>query len=402
MSNKKGRSAPGSGTIRKRKITRNGKDYDYWEARLTVGYDPGTGKQIQRSFTAKTQKEVRQKLQQAAVELKNGDYQNPDKLTFGNWLTTWKRDYLTDVKPLTVTSYSSKIRIHIRPSLGATQLQKLTGEQIQRFYNDLIKKGLQPKTIHTIHGVVHKCLEQAKENGLIKKNPSETCKLPSIIKKPIAPLDDDEIKSFINAIHGHRYEFIYIVDLFTGMREGEVLGLTWSNVDFNRGSILVDKQLQRAPEKGGGFHLVSLKNNKYRVLVPAPFVMDILRTQQQLQNDWKNKNAEFWESSDLVFTNEIGQCLSITSVYKNFKSIVSSIGLSTARFHDLRHSFAVASIYAGDDIKTIQGNLGHATASFTLDVYGHITNQMQHASAARMESYIQSVIPPKKPENTDF
>ena len=120
--------------------------------------------------------------------------------------------------------------------------------------------------------------------------------------------------------------------------------------------------------------------------------MQLLRTHKCLQDEQHLSVGEKWENSDLVFTNEHGHHLAIHTVYKDFKKVVTTIGCPDTRFHDLRHSYAIASIQSGDDIKTIQSNLGHATAAFTLDVYGHVTNQMKENSAARMESYIQDIL----------
>lgn len=120
--------------------------------------------------------------------------------------------------------------------------------------------------------------------------------------------------------------------------------------------------------------------------------MNLLKTQHRNQAKWRLLVGPLWENTlDLVFTDEMGKHLSHHTVYQNYKRVVASIGLPASRFHDLRHSFAVASIRAGDDIKTVQGNLGHATASFTLDVYGHVTDQMKQASAARMDQYIKNI-----------
>ena len=120
--------------------------------------------------------------------------------------------------------------------------------------------------------------------------------------------------------------------------------------------------------------------------------MKLLRTQRARQSEQQLRAGPMWEDSGLVFTNELGHHLAIHTVYKDFKQIAVSIGRPDARFHDLRHSYAVAAIRSGDDIKTVQGNLGHATAAFTLDVYGHVTDQMKQESAARMESYIKDVL----------
>ena len=195
----------------------------------------------------------------------------------------------------------------------------------------------------------------------------------------------------MDAIKGHRYETVFLVTLFTGMREGEVLGLTWDCVDFTRGTVTVNKQLQKALGGGSVYNLVPTKNGKGRVIAPAPYV-DLLKVQRRNQAKWKLLVGPLWEDDlNLVFTDEMGKHLSHHTIYQNYKRVVASIGLPESRFHDLRHSFAVASIRAGDDIKTVQGNLGHATASFTLDVYGHVTDQMKQASAARMDNYIKNL-----------
>jgi len=392
------RAAQGSGTIRKKTVTQKGKTYTFWEARLTVGYDPGTGKQIQRSFSGKTQKEVREKMQAAAVELNNGTYKEPSKMTVGEWLDTWSENYLGGVKPRTVDIYKSDIRLYIKPALGAIRLEALTTHMIQNFYNGLSKErdgkpALAAKTVKTIHGVFHHALKQAVANGLIRFNPAEACTLPRIEKKELKPLDEEEITKFLTAIKGHRYEDIYLVTLFTGLREGEVMGLTWDCVDFERGILLINKQMQLHQEKGmDAYKLVTPKNGRSRTVSAAPTVIARLKHRWLIQSQHRLKAGVTWSNPDsLVFTDELGGHLTKSSVYRAFKSVVKSIGRPDARFHDLRHSYAVAAIRSGDDIKTVQNNLGHATAAFTLDVYGHVTNKMKAESAARMEAFIKSV-----------
>lgn len=391
------KAASGTGTIRKKTVTRNGKEYTYWEARYTEGVDPGTGKQIQRSISGKTQKEVAKKLKAATAAIDAGTYIAPSKMTVGEWLDIWTRDYLGGVKPFTVRSYTDQIKNHIKPALGAVKLEALNTHTIQGFYNGLGaekdgKPGLSPKTVKNIHGVLHKALQQAVAVGYIRFNPAEYCTLPRVIKKDLAPLDEVQSKAFLQAIRGQRFETLFTVTLFTGLREGEALGLTWDCVDFAKGTILVNKQLQREKKKNGAYVFAPLKNDKVRMITPAPWAMQVLRTQRAKQSEQRLKAGPLWEDSGLVFTNEIGHHLAIHTVYKDFKKVAAAIGRPDARFHDLRHSYAVAAIRAGDDIKTVQGNLGHATAAFTLDVYGHVTDQMKQASAARMEGYIKDVL----------
>lgn len=393
-----GRSAKGTGTIRKKTITRNGKKYEYWEARYTEGADPGTGKQVQRSITGKTQKEVAQKLKAATAAIDSGTYTAPSKQTLGQWLDAWIETYCGSVKPRTLEIYKTDIRVHIKPALGAVRLEALTTQSIQAFYNALGKptkdrpEGLSPKSVKNIHGVLHKALQQAVLIGCLRFNPTDACALPRREKKELTPFDDLQISAFLKAIQGSRYETLFTVTLFTGMREGEVLGLMWDCVNFEAGTITVNKQLQLHEAVGGGaYQLGSTKNGKGRSITPAASVMALLKRHRAAQAAQRLRAGKLWQDTGFVFTDELGQPFAKATVYRAFKRAAASIGRPDARFHDLRHSYAVAAIRAGDDIKTVQETLGHATASFTLDVYGHVTKQMKEASAARMDAFIKTV-----------
>lgn len=384
------RGAQGAGTIRQRKDGR-------WEARYTVGRDPGTGKQVQRSVYGATQQEVRKKLAQLTTALDNGTYKEPCKMTVGQWLDIWTADYMGGVKPSTSFLYGEQIRLYIKPALGAVKLETLNTHTIQGFYNGLRTereggRALSPKSVKNIHGILHKALQQAVAVGYIRFNPADACTLPRVEKKEISPLDEEQIATFLKAIEGHRHELLYKVALFTGMREGEVLGLMWDCVDFEKGTITIKRQLRREQKKGGAYYITTPKNGKPRTITPAPWVMKLLRSQKARQAEQQLKMGPLWENSGMVFTNEAGGYLSYRTVYDCFKRIVAQMGTPSTRFHDLRHTFAVASLRAGDDIKTVQGNLGHHTAAFTLDVYGHVTEQMKKDSAQRMEGFIKGVL----------
>lgn len=389
------KSVSGFGNIRKKTITRNGQEYTYWEARYTAGYDPGTGKQIQRSITGKTQKEVSQKLKAVTASIDAGTYIAPCKLTVGEWLDIWTNEYLGGVKPRTVDSYKTTVKTHLKTGLGAIRLEALNTHTIQSFYNGLCeakngRESLSPKTVKNTHGVLHKALQQAVANGYIRFNPADACILPKITKREIQPLDEDQITAFLKQIKGHRYEKLFLTTLFTGMREGEILGLLWDCVDLDKGQILINKQLQKVRGSNGEYVLVPTKNGKGRSITIAPFVVGVLRS---VKRDQEHHQQYFSDpnSPAFVFTDELGQHLKHQTVYLDFKKIMAEIGTPNVRFHDLRHSYAVASLRSGDDIKTVQENLGHATAAFTLDVYGHVTQKMKQDSADRMERFIRSV-----------
>lgn len=385
------KAASGSGTIRKKTINRGGKEYTYWEARFTQGYDPGTGKQIQKSITGKTQKEVAKKLKEATAAIDAGTYSAPSKMTVAQWLDIWTAEYLGSVKPRTLDNYKGVVKARIKPGLGAVKLESLTPHTIQSYYNGLSKEGLAPKTVKNIHGILHKALQQAVANGYIRTNPADSCILPRAVRKELKPMDEDMITAFLKAIQGHQYEQLFTVTLFTGMREGETLGLLWDCVDLTKGTITIDKQLQLIRGSKGQYQMVPTKNSKGRTISIAPFVVSTLKKVKHKQLENRLRYGEMLEDSGFVFTDELGHHLSASTVYKSFKAVMVQIGSPETRFHDLRHSYAVASIKSGDDIKTVQENLGHATAAFTLDVYGHVTEKMKQESAARMEQFIKAV-----------
>ena len=385
------KAAAGTGTIRKKTVTRAGKEYTYWEARYTAGYDPGTGKQIQRSITGKTQKEVSQKLKAATAAIDEGTYTAPSKMTVGQWLDIWTEEYLGGVKPSTVVSYKATTRTHLKPGLGAIRLESLTAHTVQGLYNSLVEKGLSAKTAKNVHGVLHKALQQAVSNGYIRFNPTDSCILPRVQKKELKPLDEDQIAGFLKAIRGNSMEALFATTLFTGMREGEICGLLWDCVDLTKGTITINKQLQLIRNSGGQHQLLPTKNSKGRTITLAPSIVKVLRGVKKKQLENRIRHAAIWEDSGFVFTNELGHYLKPQAVRREFKKVVATIGCPDTRFHDLRHSYAVAAIKSGDDIKTVQENLGHATASFTLDIYGHVTEKMKQDSANRMEQFIKAV-----------
>lgn len=383
MASKK-RNDAGNGSIRQRS---NGT----WEGRYTAGYTED-GKQNQRSVYGATKREVRQKLNKILNDLQEGTYVTPTSMTVGDWLDIWLKEYKINVRPETWASYEQHIRVHLKPSLGKTRLNKLTPHQIQQTYNALMKeRSLSPKTIKNIHGALHGALEQAKVNGYLRINPSDGVVLPKNEKLPLQTMDSTDVYDFLEAIQGDPYEYPLFVALFTGLRQGELLGLTWDCVDFEKGTLLINKQHNRAKGEKA-FHFSNLKNSKIRSLTVATEVLKVLRCQKRQQEGWKTLAGTLWDNPEnLVFTTQTGRYMNNKTLYMNFKRIVTKLGMPDLRFHDLRHTFSVNSLQAGDDIKTVQENLGHSTASFTLATYAHATQGMKRESAKRMDDFIHKL-----------
>lgn len=390
MARKSTRNAQGSGTIRKKTVARKGQEYTYWEGRITTGRDSGTGRQIQRSFTGKTQKEVREKMQAVAVAINEGTYTAPQKMTVGQWLDIWERDYLGGVKPSTADIYRGDIRNHIKPALGAVRLSELHPHMVQNWINGL---KLAPTTTKAVCGVLSEALEKAVNLDYIPRNPVKRCELPRQEQREICPLDDQQLGKLLEAAKGRNIEHIVTVAVFTGLRLSEVLGLTWDAIDFTGGAITVDKQLAPDKQRKAGTMFTTTKSHKTRIVAAAPSVLSALMLQKQKQAEMQLKAGPLWSNPDgLVFTQETGSPMSQRNVQARFKSLTKAAGLEGVRFHDTRHTFAVNSLRAGDNVKSVQGNLGHATAAFTLDRYGHVTERMRQDSAAHMEGFIKDVL----------
>lgn len=386
MANKR---ANGEGNIRKRSD-------GTWEARFYVGRDPGTGKAIRKSVYGKTQAEVRKKLTASTKEVDEGTYTQPSKMILSQWLDTWIIEYTKNLKPYSLRNYKSQIKNHIKPYIGAVKVSDLTPDMIQRMYNRLVNEcHLSAKTVRNVHGILHAAFETLVDIGEVKVNPCASCakRLPKVEKKELHTLADDDLTRFIDTIKGNPYENLFLVDLFTGLRQGELLGLRWSCIDFDKGCITIDRQLYM-PDKGGEYSLEPLKNRKTRVIWPAQFVFTVLKRERLRQTSSRLQAGSQWDEGNLpglVFTNEFGKHLSHKTVYRQFKQAAAKAAIPAVRFHDMRHSYAVASLRSGDDVKTVQENLGHATAAFTLDQYAFATDSMKRESAERMDRFIASI-----------
>lgn len=372
--------ANGEGNIRKRP---DGK----WEGRYVY-----CGKR--HSVYGKTQAEVRKKLTEAQAQIDGGAYIAPSKITVTEWLDRWQKDCLRKVKDSTKQRYEMDIRLYIKPEIGGMQLSALTPSMITAFYSKMQDRGLSAKSIRNMHGTLHKAFQQAKKESVIKENPCADAVLPETDapKREMRPLKDNELPEFLKRIRGHKMESLYYAAVFTGMRESELIGLTWDCIDFQHGTVHLYRQLSRGRRKGESWTFTTLKNKTNRTFAPPASVMNTLKAVRKQQAEQRLKCGGDWRNEqNFVFTNEAGQHLSMYMVYKYFKSIVKEMGLPQVRFHDLRHTYATLALQNGMDYKTLSNNLGHATVAFTMDVYGHVSETMMQNGAEIMQRFIESL-----------
>jgi integrase len=282
--------------------------------------------------------------------------------------------------------YTGQCNYRIKPAIGAVRLSALKPHDVQSFINKQTehtnnKPALSPKSIKNLHGILHKALQQAVDIGYLKTNPADAVKLPRNEKKEITPLDSNQIALFLKAIKGHRFELLFTVALFTGLRQSELIGMTWDCIQGD--TIYIYRQLQRI--EGSVYRFMTLKNDKTRRIAPAMIIIRKLKEHNRKQKEQRLLAGEAWRNEDnFIFTDELGNHLAQKTVHSNFKRIVKGIGLPNTRFHDLCHSCASLLLANGVSLKEIQDWLGHSTFKTTADIYAHLDADSKRATAAAM------------------
>ena len=321
-----------------------------WEGRYRVN-----GKQC--SVYAKTKKEAKDKLTQKMAEIESGDFVDETDMTVEQWMQEYMNTYVMDVKESTMSNYEIDIRLHIIPALGKIRIKDLSPVQVQRFYRSLIQKGLSAKTVRNVHGVLHEALDKAVKMELLKKNVTDLCDLPKVRKVEMHPLSSQQLQEFMRrAKEDPFYEPIFCIAFFTGMREAEIVGLTWDCIDFEKNTVRVYRQYVRldyGPRKGH-YDFTSLKNGKERTFKVAASVMKVFHQLKQRQSEYKLKAGGMYQNKhNFVCTREDGRPISASTMYHHYKAIVDAMGLPWVRFHDARHTYATLAIQKQVDIKTL-------------------------------------------------
>lgn len=388
------RRAKGEGSIFKRN---DGK----WVSKICTGYNED-GRIKYKYVYGKTQSEVKEKTDKIKSEVTMHTYIDPTKILVGNWSKNWLEVIIKNsIKDTTYLLYEYVIRKHIIPEIGGIKLIALKTADIQKLYNTKAET-LSAQTVHHIHNVLRQILDQAISEKLINTNPCNAAKLPKMKKKEMKTLNKEQIKYLLNFIKNSKYYnrlyALYYLDLSTGMRRGELLGLRWKDIDLKKELIRVSQQLVKV---GSAHNIRELKteSSQNRTIAINHSIVSIIKEHQHQQkellkligyNELKIKNQL---TNGLVFVTLNTDNTDITYIQpknlcRSFKSLLKSANLPDIRFHDLRHSFALLSLEAGVDIKTLQSDMGHETISTTLDSYGHVNIEMKKDAAKKREDFI--------------
>jgi integrase len=306
-------------------------------------------------------------------------------MKLGEYLGRWLTDSVRDtVRPTTFERYEQMVRLHIRPVLGQLKLKNLTSTHVRGLYRQKLDAGLAPRIVQYIHVTLHKALEQAIADGLVPRNATEAVKPPQVRREEMRPLTAEQVRILFGAAKGARLEALYILAVTTGLRQGELLGLKWDDVDLEASTLRVRRTLTTA--KGGPQLTAPKTKGSRRTVKLTQNAVQALRSHLERQLDEIDRAGSLWRENGLIFASESGDPLDRRNVTTHrFKPLLERAGLPQIRFHDLRHTCATLLLTKNVNPKIVSEMLGHASIAITLDTYSHVLPTMQDSAAKAME-----------------
>lgn len=355
------------------------------------GVDPATGKERRRWHAAGSRKSEAERLVTELMKRKNdGEYRAPDRITLGVYLTDkWLPAKRAQLRPSTFDAYRRAIKRHVVPAIGRIPLQKLCPDDLDGLYSSLAETGpdgrrkLAPKTIRSIHGILHKALADASRKGSIVRNVADLAdppKLSSAKKPEMRVWDGEQLRHFLDGIHEHRLHPAYYLAANTGMRRGEVLGLRWRDVDLDARRLSVRQAVISVAYK---VQIADVKTGSGRRTIDLDTrTITVLRSWRKRQMEERLALGGAHEDQGLVFARPEGTPIHPDLFSQTFNRLTAKSGLPVIRLHDLRHSHASLLLRSGVPVKVVSERLGHATPAFTMTVYQHVLPGMQAEAAS--------------------
>lgn len=363
-----------------------------WRAQLIL-----RGKRL--GYTASTQREALEWLRVTKNKVVEGHNFEGGKETLAQFLEGWFTSIQSSRKPETVDLYKRILRKSVVPIMGNIRLTDLTPNHIQRLYNHLGAIGKSSHAIHAVHKILHTALDQAVKLKVLPNNPCNAVEAPLPVQKEMAFLDENQVQTLLLSAKsiGDRYYPLYFLAINTGMRQTELLGLKWKDVDWERKTLTVNRQLIR--KNGGGYTFRGPKTRSgTRTIAFGESTGKVLREHQETQLRMSEEKKERWTDLDLVFPTFVGTPIVASNLRTAFRKLLKKTGLPRMRFHDLRHTAASLMLNFGVPLIVVSKRLGHANPSITLNVYGHLIPAMQELAATVMDELLTPVSLPTAPQ----
>lgn len=354
-----------------------------WVGSLSLGYEGG--KRKRRYVYGKTRREVQEKLSALRRAHDDGLPVAPEKLTLGAYLQQWvENSARPTIRPKTYASYAQLIRLYLAPDLGHIPLAKLTPSDVQAWVNKRLAGGLSPRTVQYAHAVLRRALGQAQKWSMVPRNVATLVSPPRIRRPEAKFLTPEQARVLLESIHGDRLEGLYTLSMLLGLRPGEALGLQWSAVDLEAGTLVVRVALHRV---AGRLQIDELKTDRSRRSIPLPGVAQAaLKAHRTRQLEERLKAGELWEEHGLVFTTATGKPMAEEVVARAFHRALKRAGLPDMRFYDLRHTCASLLLAQGVHMRVVMEILGHSQIAVTMNTYSHVTAQLERHAANQLDA----------------
>jgi len=340
-----------------------------WRAQVTI-----QGQRL--SYTAKSRRECQDWIRKTHDQIDNGMTYASTKKCIADYLFGWLMSEKSVMRKSTWDHYNQLTQSYITPKIGQVMLKDLRTEHTQALYNSLINQNVGFYTIRKIHILLHSALQKAVETGIIARNPASYAHPPEAPVSEKGILNESQVNQFLVSIMGHRWEALFHLAIVTGMRQMELLGLKWDDLDWIRQTIRVERQLAR-PDKTGMRYLPPKTRFGKRTIALGEKTIQILRNHYNYQHREQQRTGIKWVEHGLIFSNSIGGPINPRNLLREFKKLLTNAGLPDIRFHDLRHTAASLMLNNGIPPIVVSRRLGHSKASITLDVYGHLIPSMQ-------------------------
>ncbi len=324
-----------------------------------------------RVFYGRTRHDAAERLHEAKENVKKALPVAASRETLARFLERWLRDVVTPkARASTLVHYRGDVERHIVPALGNLKLSELTVARLQAWITELSAGGIGARTVGHCRAVLRVALRQAWREGLIGQNPAALVTVPRHTPPAVAPLSPAAARAIIAAFAGHEYEALVIVALATGLRAGELLGLSWDATDPDAGTLRVERQLQRV---AGAYELVEPKTERSRrTLVLPPVAVEALRRQRVRQAEARLYAGAGWQDWGLVFTTAAGAPIHGSTLTHRFQARLAAAGLDRIRWHDLRHGCAALLLADGTSLRVVMEQLGHSQIAVTANIYAHV------------------------------
>ena len=336
-------------------------------------------------FYGKTRAEVSRQLVAALKARQDGLPLPAERQTVGQYLTAWLEDSVRSaVRQTTYENYSATLRKHVLPEIGSIRLARLSPQDLSRLYGRMLSRGLSARTVRLAHAILHKALAQAVRWNLVARNAADAVDPPRLSRHEPRILTPEQASRLMAVAKEDRLYALYVLALMTGLRQAELLGLRWSDVDLDAATLTVRQQAIRT-SSGWGFTEPKTARGRRLVTLPA-LAVAALREHRREQARERLAMGAAWEDNDLVFTNQLGRPIEKQNLTRrSFRPLLERAGLPRIRFHDLRHSAATLLLQQGVHPKVVQERLGHSTISVTMDIYSHVMPTLQREAAQQLD-----------------